>query len=400
MLALHERDFALPRWLGGAAVHWTTALAAVFLFPTFCRAILLTIIPLAALDYLGSAQAVSVLFVLVSTVGVITSLMLPALIRLMGSRDVFNLGVGFALIGPVFLGLPSVGFFLVGMCCWVFYTLAFDVVCTLYIMHHVRRADLAKIEPKRILFMVIPYSIGPWLGIYLKNNVAGWVPYAVVVAMAVLSYVYFDYLGLRESRARDRVQPTRRRHRHVRQFISQKRLMLAWFIALTRSGWWATYFLYVPIYAVTMGLGETVGGALVSGGVVMAYTVTFWGRVMRRFGMRRVLMLAFAASGLASIAVTAFGDAVWLGSGLLLFAALCAACIDGAGNVPFFRAVRTMEREDMTGVFSTYRDMSQLLPPAVFAILLRFFPVHAVFAVAGLWMLSMAWCCRNLPKRL
>jgi hypothetical protein len=54
----------------------------------------------------------------------------------------------------------------------------------------------------------------------------------------------------------------------------------------------------------------------------------------------------------------------------------------------------------MTGVFSTYRDMSQLLPPALFAILLRFLPVHAVFAVAGLWMLTVAWLCRYIPRRL
>jgi hypothetical protein len=54
----------------------------------------------------------------------------------------------------------------------------------------------------------------------------------------------------------------------------------------------------------------------------------------------------------------------------------------------------------MAGVFSTYRDVSQLLPPALFIVLLRFLPVHAVFGAAGLWMLSMAWLCRYLPRRL
>ena len=54
----------------------------------------------------------------------------------------------------------------------------------------------------------------------------------------------------------------------------------------------------------------------------------------------------------------------------------------------------------MTGVFSTYRDMSQLLPPAAFAVVLSFAPVQAVFAVAGLWMLALAWLCRYLNPRL
>ena len=120
----------------------------------------------------------------------------------------------------------------------------------------------------------------------------------------------------------------------------------------------------------------------------------------RRFGTRRILMIAFTVSAMASMAVTAFGHAAWVGAILILFAALCTSCIDGAGNMPFFRAVRPLEREEMTGVFSTYRDMGQLLPPAVFAVILRFAPVHAVFAVSGLWMLVMAWYCRYLPKRL
>jgi hypothetical protein len=54
----------------------------------------------------------------------------------------------------------------------------------------------------------------------------------------------------------------------------------------------------------------------------------------------------------------------------------------------------------MTGVFSIYRDVSQLLPPALFAVILGVLPVHAVFAVAGVWMLVMAWFSRHLPRRL
>ena len=90
----------------------------------------------------------------------------------------------------------------------------------------------------------------------------------------------------------------------------------------------------------------------------------------------------------------------WVGAGMLVFSAFCTSTIDGAGNMPFLRAVRPLEREEMAGVFSTYREVSQLLPPALFIALLRFLPVHAVFGPAGLWMLSMAWFCRYLPRRL
>jgi len=69
------RNLSLPRWLGGATVQWSTAFAAMFFLTTSCRTIVVTILPIHGLAYLGSAQAVSVLFVAVSTLGVCTSML-------------------------------------------------------------------------------------------------------------------------------------------------------------------------------------------------------------------------------------------------------------------------------------------------------------------------------------
>jgi MFS family permease len=157
---------------------------------------------------------------------------------------------------------------------------------------------------------------------------------------------------------------------------------------------------YTPIYAVAVGLGEAGGGALVSAGMATVYSVGLWGRYRARTSTRALLMLGFALSGASSIVVTVFAGSPLAGAALLLLATLCTASLDGAGNTPFLRAVRPLEREEMTGVFSIYRDVSQLLPPALFAVILGVLPVHAVFAVAGVWMLVMAWFSRYLPRRL
>ena len=54
----------------------------------------------------------------------------------------------------------------------------------------------------------------------------------------------------------------------------------------------------------------------------------------------------------------------------------------------------------MTSVFATYRDIAQLLPPGIFAVLLTFLPLTAVFiAMAGV-MAVLARYTRYLPKRL
>ena len=47
------------------------------------------------------------------------------------------------------------------------------------------------------------------------------------------------------------------------------------------------------------------------------------------------------------------------------------------------RAVRSYERPQMTAVYRTYLDLSDLLPPLVYSIVLAFFGLGAVFATLG-----------------
>ena len=389
-----------PRWLGGGEIRWTTALAGLFLFTTLCRSLLITIIPIDALHYLESAARVSVLYFAVSICGVITALCLPVLIRKIRTRQVYYLGITMAFCGPIFLALPGFGFFLVGMAMWVMSSLILEITTSLFVMHHINRRELNLFEPIRILFMVIAFSLGPWLGVFLKSEVSHWSPYLLTMLMAITALGYFHLLGLREAGGQQRYSTSINPLRHLRRFFQQPRLRLGWGISLARSAWWACFFIYVPIYAVTYGLGDVVGGALVSAGVAMVYSVTFWGWMGRRYGFRKTLIAGFGLVGLMSMIVTLNADSPVLCAGLLVFTALCAAIIDGAGNMPFMRAVKPLEREEMVGVFSTYRDMSSLLPAGLFAVVLRVFPLPAVFAISGMWMLVMAWYCRHLPKRL
>jgi hypothetical protein len=54
----------------------------------------------------------------------------------------------------------------------------------------------------------------------------------------------------------------------------------------------------------------------------------------------------------------------------------------------------------MTTVFRTYIDLSELLPSALFAVLLSFFGLASVFATTGVLMLAIGLTARLLPRRL
>jgi ACDE family multidrug resistance protein len=84
----------------------------------------------------------------------------------------------------------------------------------------------------------------------------------------------------------------------------------------------------------------------------------------------------------------------------LALAALGTETIDGAGNLLFLRAVRAYERAEMTTVFVSFRDVSQVGPPVVCSFLLTIFPLPSVFVAAGLMMLASASLAGRIPRRL
>src|SRR3712207_8669893 len=71
------------------------------------------------------------------------------------------------------------------------------------------------------------------------------------------------------------------------------------------------------------------------------------------------------------------------------------------GGAPFFRAAHAYERPEMTAVYRTNLDLSELLPPMIYSLILGFFGLGAVFICLGLF----CGCCalvswRHLPRSM
>jgi len=54
----------------------------------------------------------------------------------------------------------------------------------------------------------------------------------------------------------------------------------------------------------------------------------------------------------------------------------------------------------MTTVFVSFRDVAQLGPPTVFALLLSLFSLPSVFVAGGLMMVAASSLSRRIPHRL
>jgi MFS family permease len=278
-------------------------------------------------------------------------------------------------------------------------TACIEIPLSLYVMDQIGRRDIGRFEPMRIFFAASVYTLGPGLGVLLGTRLAPWAPLVLAAASASALLGYFWYLRLKEHPAVPAAKgPPPNPLDYLPHFARQPRLRLAWVLAVGRSIWWAIFFVYAPIYVVTAGLDPLVGGLIASLASVWFYVVPLWGAVGRRFGLRRLLIGGYAATGIVTLVAAALAGAPWLAALALVLGAFCAAAVDGAGNVPFLRAVRPLERAQMTSVFVTYRHTSQIIPPGVCALLLQVFALPAVFVTAAATVLWMAFLSRHIPR--
>ena len=253
----------------------------------------------------------------------------------------------------------------------------------------------------RIFYSAGAWTVGPALGVFLGQSVAPWAPFAFSTVCAAVMLGYFWFLRLKADPSLAVPSgPTPSPQANIKRFLQQPRLIMAWLIALGRNCWWVMFFIYTPIFAVESGLGAEVGGLLVSLGTGFLFLMPLWARLLRRIGLRRLLIGGFATAGLLTVLVSGSLAAPWVATAFLLAAALTIGSLDAIGNMPFMLAVRRRERPEMTTVYSTYRDSAELVPPGLFAILLRTFELPVVFLVGGLGTLLVAALCRKVHPRL
>jgi MFS family permease len=305
------------------------------------------------------------------------------------------------VVAMVLLSWGTLPTFIAGMALQLFAGACLEIGISLFMMDHVPRQELGKFEPIRIFYSGIAWVIGPMAGIMLKNQVAPWAPFVLSGGAGVIFLAYFWYLRLSENPAvTTKRKPVINPLRYGSRFFSQPRLIVAWVLAIGRAGWWGMFFVYTPIYVVSVGLGENIAGAMSSIGALVMFTIPLMAPVNQRYGARPSLIAGYTLCGIATITTALVFASPWIGMGVLLLAALCAMPIDSVGNLAFLRAVHPYERAEMTTIFSTYRTVQQLVLPALFSGILMIFPLQAVFVASGTIMVALGGLSRYIPKKL
>ncbi len=377
--------------------------ATLFLIELVARASIASVIPIQAYDILQSEQKVGALYTVLGVAGLATMTALPLLARRIPRRWLYTLGALALVAASVAFLIDGLLGQAAGMYLRVFGAGALSVTLSLYILDMIGRRDLVRSKSLRLAMSTVAWTLGPWFGVWLYSRYGPEAAFGWSAAWAVLLLAVFWAFRLSDGRA---ISPGSTRPvtpiANIAQFIAQPRLVLAWLIAFARSCFWTTFFVWVPIMMVRAGEGELAAGLVVSLGNATLFTTLFWGRVAQRRGLREVVAGSLVGIAVASCAAGFFvASAPWVAAGLLVFASVFASALDGVGGIPFLRAVRSFERPQMTAVYRTYLESSELLPPLVFTVVLVWFDLGAVFVVLAAFVgasAGIAW--RFLPRSM
>jgi ACDE family multidrug resistance protein len=240
-------------------------LAKLNAFEGFARSLLVGVIPLLALEALGSKEAVTQAYLFASVLTLMITLNFATLERWLQRRWVVTLAGFFMIIAAVVFLLAKGLVIAVAIGLQSAAASLFSVCLSLYIMDYVGKRDLINSESRRLLYTGMAWLVGPTLGIWLWRETLPWTPFALAMTASTLMLGFFWYLRL----GQNRVIRKARKHpinplKIISRYFQQPALRIAYVITLSRAIFWMSLFIYGPIYVIEAGLPTWMAGGLLS----------------------------------------------------------------------------------------------------------------------------------------
>lgn len=379
----------------------SVSLARLAALEGFSRAMLVSVVPIAALEALGSKETVARVYLIGALLTILVTLNIGTLERLLRRRRVVTLGGLFLMLAAFFLYLANSWLLPLGIGMRSAAASIFSVCLSLYIMDHIGKQELTRNESTRMQYAGMAWLIGPYLGSWMLSQGHTTLPFVTSAVAAMAMLTYFWRLRLGDNQVIARAQSSAANPwRAVVHYSTQKRLRIAYGITLSRSCFWVTLFVYGPIYVIEAGFPTWYAGALLS----MISALLFFSPLIKRLadivGTRQVVVLGLLMTGMSLVALGVIGEAKPIGLLFWVTGSIGGAALDVVGNIPFMRSVRPRERLAMTTVFSTWREGSEILTPLLVTLILLFFPFYVLYVVLAMMHFGSAYSALQLPRRL
>lgn len=364
------------------------------------RGTLISAMPLAVYDALGSAESTSAAYFSAGLVSLVWGLFVPWGTRFIPRRWMYSLGCALYLLGMALAIIGQSWSLPIALMTLAMATATTFVCLNAYILDYIDRQNLGRSQSMQMVFAAGPWAIGPLFGVWLRSVWAP-LPFLVAGSFAIALLTVFWFLRLGNGKQITRAKgPAANPLAYLGRFFGQPRLIAGWLFAVVRScGWWV-YVVYLPIFCVEAGLGDKVGGTALSLSNTLLFSSPFILRLVRRASVRSGVRVAFAACAGAFLTAALLSPLPWLAVLACMVASVLLVTLDVVGGLPFLMAVKPSERTEMSAVYSSFRDVSGILTPGVAWLVLLVAPLPGIFVATSAAMATCWWVAGRLHPRL
>ncbi|MGI9370015.1 MAG: MFS transporter, partial [Ruegeria sp.] len=259
---MHERR--IPEWVRHAPAPSVRDFGILAGLEAVVRGILISVFPLAMYRALGDAATVSFLYFLVGVISLSAGLMVPFIIRFMPRRWAYAGGCLMFVAGAL-LALQGSPAAVVGALALNTVAAVVTFICiNAYVLDYINKIELGRCETSRMLYSALGWTAGPMAGVLLME-VWPAAPFVISAAAAAVMLAIFWAMRMGNGKLITKARgPAKNPLAFLPRFFAQPRLVAGYMFAMIRScGWWI-YVVYLPIFAIENGLGEQLGGVLLS----------------------------------------------------------------------------------------------------------------------------------------
>lgn len=354
------------------------------------RGTLISVWPIYLYRLLGSAQSVSLAYLMAGVVALITGLMVPWMSAYVPRRWMYTAGCMLYVLGGACAALGTDFGAYLAILISTMGTAAVFVCFNAYVLDYVARENLGRSQSVQMAYAAAPWTLGPLVGPPLFHYFGAGI-FFISSGFAVILLGTFWVLRLGNGKQIQKARgPAVNPLAFLGRFFRQRRLIAGWIYAVIRAcGWWV-YIVYLPIYCIEAGLGDNVGSLALSLANALLFIAPMINRWARQAGVRQSVRFGFMGCGLTMLGAGLLGFYPWIAVALMFVSALFLITLDVVSGLPFMMSVKPSERTEMSAVYASFRDVSGILTPGVAWLVLFVVPLQGVFAAAGLGML-VAW---------
>lgn len=395
---MHERR--IPEWVRHAPAPSVREFGILAGFEAIVRGILISVFPLVMYRSMGDAGTVSLVYFLVGVLSLLAGLMVPFLIRFVPRRWAYSCGCAM-FIGGAMLAIDGRPGAVIGALALTTVATVVTFICfNAYVLDYISKIELGRCETSRMFYSALGWTAGPMAGVMLMEV---WAPAPFVIsgvaATAMLIIFWAMRLGNGKLITKARGQ-AKNPLAFLPRFFAQPRLVAGYMFAMIRScGWWI-YVVYLPIFAIENGLGDQLGGILLSATNAMLFAAPLILRWVQGRSLRSAVRMGFAACATCFLAAAALSGWPAASVTVLVFGSVWLIVLDICAGLPFLMAVKPSERTEMSAIYSSYRDVSGILTPGAAALVLLVTPVAGVFAAGGVTLFGAWTVAARLHPRL